>query len=209
MESKSPATMSTLTCDTSNMPPVLSHPAAQPRRISAAEVLAERAELRREIGYCPHGVGGNYFWVYCDCPNCADYYDPTGEERAKYLNMDLSSFYITQSDMPSFAFSKIAKESLLFASTPGFYFNSDARVRDLTSFLSQMTPPLALYPKAILHIGTDRVWDRYIFSEETGSWTRHTWKRGMGVWDPATVAIPHDLANEGIRAELVKRHGNV
>jgi hypothetical protein len=31
----------------------------------------------------------------------------------------------------------------------------------------------------------------------------------MGVWDPATVAIPHDLANEGIRAELVKRHGTV
>lgn len=198
--------MSTVTCDTSSMLPMATTPA--PRRITAAEILAERAELRSELGYIPHGIGRSFFWVYCDCPNCADHYDPTGEKRANYLNMDLSSFYFDQSDIPSFAFSKIAKESILAAAPPGFYFDSDARVRDLDSFLSQLTPPLALYPKAILHIGADRIWNMYSLLEESGIWMHRRWERGHSVWDSAAPPILHDTANKGIRDALTARFGN-
>jgi hypothetical protein len=76
-----------------------------PRLITAEEVLVERSDLRRELGYVPHGTGRGWssmLWVSCDCPNCRDHYDPTGEESAKYLNMDFPSFFNDQSEKPSF-----------------------------------------------------------------------------------------------------------
>lgn len=173
-----------------------------PRIITAEEVVAERTRLREELGYVPHGTGGSYFWVYCDCPNCSEYYDPTGAERAKYLNMDPTSFFAEQTDQPSFAFSKIAKESLLAAATPGVYFDADARVRTLESFLEQLTPPLALRPKHILHIGPGGVWDRFVLKED--QWIRRTWKKGNSVWhaEDENPPIPFETSNEALRQRL-------
>ena len=179
---------------------------ASPRIITAEELVAERNELRKELGSIPHGTGSgwsSYFWVYCDCPNCSEYYDPTGAERAKYLNMDPSSFFADQSDQPTFAFSKIAKESFLAAATHGFYFDADARVRTLESFLEQLTPPLALYPKHILHIGPDRVWNRFFLKDD--HWVRRTWKDGRSVWHAvADPPIPFETSNEALRKRLTE-----
>ena len=151
-----------------------------PRLITASEILAERAELRTELGYIPHGTGRGWssmFWVSCDCPNCRDYYDPTGEESAKYLNMDHESFFRGKSEKPSFAFSKIAKESFLAAVTPGFYVG---KRRDCLSL--EQLKEVALQAPLILHIGTDYVWNEYIPSEDETVWLRRTYKQGRSVF---------------------------
>ena len=156
-----------------------------PRRITAAEVLAERTALRSELGYIPHGTGRGWssmLWKSCDCPNCRDEYDPTGEESAKYLNMDPRSYFTDQSEIPSFAFSKIAAESLWATATQGIYFDDDARVRTLKGFIEQMTPPLAIRPSHILHIGKDRTLDRFFLSPDKTYWTRMSWKSGRSVY---------------------------
>lgn len=156
-----------------------------PRRITAAEILAERTALRRELGYIPHGTGRGWssmLWKSCDCPNCRDEYDPTGEESAKYLNMDPRSYFTDQSEIPSFAFSKIAAESLWATATQGIYFDDDARVRTLDGFIEQMTPPLAIRPFHILHIGKDRTLDRFFLSADKSYWTRMSWKAGRSVY---------------------------
>lgn len=182
---------------------------ASPRIITAEEIVAERTQLRKDLGYVPHGTGRgldstSFFWIYCDCPNCSEHYDPTGAERAKYLNMDPTSFFADQSDLPSFDFSKIAKESFLAAATPGFYFDADRRVRTLESFLEQLTPPLALCPKHILHIGPDRVWNRFFLKD--GQWIRRTWKRGNSVWhaEGTNPPIPFETSNEALRQRLTE-----
>jgi len=176
------------------------------RFISAEEILTERAALRKELGHVPHGTGRGWssmLWIACDCPNCRDEYDPTGEESAKYLNMDPASFYTDQSDLPSFAFSKIAKESLFHNAQHGFYFDNDARVRTLESFLEQLTPPLALQASHILHIGPDGI-DRFFLSKDRTSWTRKTWKAGRSVWykDGENPPIPYETGHEALRLRL-------
>jgi hypothetical protein len=181
-----------------------------PRIITAEEIVVERTQLREELGSVPHGTGRGWssmFWRYCDCPNCSEYYDPTGSERAKYLNMDPSSIFTDQSDLPSFAFSKIARDSFLAAATTGFYFDADARVRTLDSFLEQLTPPLALYPKHILHIGADNVWNRFFLIED--KWVRRTWKNGNNVWheEGTNLPIPFETSNEALRLRLKELFG--
>jgi len=156
---------------------------ASPRRITAVEILAELNELLHSGTYWPHDYNASYgLWVYCDCPKCRLYYDPTGEESAKYLNMDPRSFFTDQSDIPSFAFSQIAKESLWATATPGIYFDDDARVRTLTGFIEQMTPPLAIRPFHILHIGKDRTLDRFFLSADKTYWIRRSWKSGRSIY---------------------------
>ena len=185
---------------------------SSPRNITAAEILAERAALRNELGSVPHGTGRGWssmYWVSCDCPNCRDEYDPTGEESAKYLNGDYTSFFCDQSDIPSFAFSKIAKESYWFSLTPGFYFDTGVHgVRSLDELLTQLTPPLALYPKHILYIGKDRVIDRFFLTKEDTTWTRRSWKDGQSVWDSTdqTRIIKRDLGNLDLREALTLRY---
>lgn len=151
-----------------------------PRLITASEILAERTALRTELSYIPHGTGSGWssmFWVSCDCPNCRDYYDPTGEESAKYLNMDYESFFRGKSEKPSFHFSKIAKESYLAAAKPGFYVG---KRRDCLSL--EQVKEVALQAPLILHIGTDYVWNEYIPSEDETVWQRRTYKQGRSVW---------------------------
>ena len=183
-----------------------------PRLITAAEVIAERTALRQELGYVPHGTGNGWssmFWVSCDCPNCRDEYDPTGEESAKYMNMDYTSFFCDQSDIPSFAFSKIAKESYWFNAEPGFYFDTGVHgVRSLDELLSQLTPPLAIYPKHILYIGKERVIDRFFLNADDTTWTRRSWKNGQSVWDSTdqTRIIKRDLGNLDLREALTLRY---
>ena len=176
------------------------------RFISAEEILEERTALRKELGYVPHGTGRGWssmLWISCDCPNCRDQYDPTGVESAKYLNMDPSSFFTDQSEVPSFAFSKIAKESQLFNAAFGFYFDNDVRVRTLEGLLEQLTPPLALYPSNILHVGPNSI-DRFFLSTDKTSWIRKTWKAGRSVWykEGENPTIPFEMSNEALRLRL-------
>ena len=169
-----------------------------PRRITAAEILTERTALRSELGYIPHGTGRGWssmLWKSCDCPNCRDEYDPTGEESAKYLNMDPRSYFTDQSEIPSFAFSKIAADSIWANATQGIYFDDDARVRTLKGFIEQMTPPLAIRPSHILHIGKDRTLDRFFLSADKTYWTRMSWKSGRSIYykEGENPPIPADV----------------
>jgi hypothetical protein len=153
---------------------------ASPRLITAAEVLAERTALRSELGYVPHGTGtgwSSYMWVSCDCPNCRDEYDPTGEESAKYLNMDYESFFRGQSEKPSFAFSKIAAHSFLAHAKPGFYTGKRTDCLSLEEILA-----IGVQSPLILHIGDDGVWDEFIPSDDETMWRRRTYKQGRSVW---------------------------
>jgi hypothetical protein len=166
---------------------------SSPRRITASEILADRRALFESGTNWPHDYNAHCgVWVYCDCPKCRDYYDPTGEECAKYLNMDPASFFTDQSDLASFSMTKIAKESLWYAATPGIYFDDDARVRTLDGFIDQMTPPLAIRPSHILHIGKDYTVDRFFLSADKTSWIRRTWKSGRSVYYADNPPIPAD-----------------
>lgn len=158
---------------------------AGPRLITAEEVLLERSELRRELGYVPHGTGRGWssmLWVSCDCPNCRDYYDPTGEECAKYLNMDFPSFFNDQSEKPSFAFSKIAKESYLAHMGPGFYIGNAKKPAALEDVVLVITPPLPLKPKRILYISEKNDWDEFVLSHDKSTWFRHSFEKGRTVF---------------------------
>lgn len=158
---------------------------AGPRVITAEEVLIERSALRRELGYVPHGTGRGWssmLWVSCDCPNCRDYYDSTGEECAKYLNMDFPSFFNDQSEKPSFAFSKIAKESYLAHMGPGFYIGGAKKAATLEDVVLVITPPLPLKPKRILYIAPNHDWDEFILSDDKSYWTRRSYEKGRTVW---------------------------
>ena len=184
-----------------------------PRLITAAEVLVERMALRQELGYVPHGTGSGWssmFWISCDCPNCRDQYDPTGEESAKYLNMDYTSFFCDQSEIPSFAFSKVAKESYWFNTEPGFYFDTDVRVRTLSQVLSELTPPITLFPKHILYIGKGRVIDRFFLNTDETTWTRRSWKDAHSVWATTdeTRFITRDVENLALREILFSRYAS-
>jgi hypothetical protein len=151
-----------------------------PRLITAAEVLAERTALRAELGSVPHGTGtgwSSYMWVSCDCPNCRDNYDPTGEESAKYLNMDHESFFRDQSEKPSFAFSKITAHSFLAHTKPGFYTGKRTDCLSLEEILA-----IWFQSPLILHIGADGVWDEFIPSHDETTWRRRTYKQGRSVW---------------------------
>lgn len=167
----------------------------QPRLIAAEEILEERKALRAELGYVPHGTGrgwSSYMWVYCDCPNCRDHYDPTGEESAKYLNMDHESFFRGQSDQPSFAFSKLVKESFMVHAKPGFYVG---KRRDCLTI--EQVSEIALQAPLILRIGEDSTWDEFIPSEDETTWTRRTYKNGRSFYHKENSPIPS--------AELVQR----
>ena len=158
---------------------------AGPRVITAEEVLIERSALRRELGYVPHGTGRGWssmLWVSCDCPNCRDYYDSTGEECAKYLNMDFPSFFNDQSEKPSFAFSKIAKESYLAHLGPGFYIGNAKKPAALEDVVLVITPPLPLKPKRILYISEKNDWDEFILSHDKSTWFRHSFEKGRTVF---------------------------
>lgn len=158
---------------------------SSPRYITAAEVLEERAALREQLGHVPHGTGRGWssmLWIYCDCPNCRDSYDPTGEESAKYLNMEYPSFFNGQHDVPSFAFSKIAAESFLAHLKPGFYIGNAKKAAALDDVVMILTPPLVLRPARILRVGEDYTWDEFILSEDKTKWSRRTYKNGHSIF---------------------------
>jgi hypothetical protein len=175
-----------------------------PRLINATDLLEESRALSKD-GQFPHNYNSRTgVWIYCDCPPCRDYYDPTREESAKYLNMDFSSFFTDQADIPSFDFSTIAKDSYVFATTPGFYI--DQHVRDFDTFISQLTPPLAIRVSRILHISKDGTWDRFFLSDDGTTWTRRTWKNGRSVYykDGENPSIPADMGHEALRRRFIE-----
>ena len=92
---------------------------AFPRPVTAAEVLAERAASRKvDPGHSGNGFYG--FMPSCHCANCRDYYDPTGEHVAAYLNCKPSLFEKT-AYLPEFGSSELRTYSLYNARKPGIY----------------------------------------------------------------------------------------
>jgi len=168
-------------------PPSMQPPSG-PRVITAEEVLLERAALRKELGSIPHGTGRGWssmFWVSCDCPNCRDYYDPTGVESARYMNMEFPSFFNDQSEKPSFAFSKLVNQSYLAHMGPGFYIGNAKKAASLNDVILVISPPLALKPKRILYISQKFDWDEFILSQDKTTWYRKGYEKGRSVWrDP-------------------------
>ena len=171
--------MSLLSVDTGYSIPILPSNMAAPRMITAAEILAERQELLDSEMYFPHDYNSRCgVWVSCDCPPCRNHYDPTGEESAKYLNMEYPSWFDGQGDKPSFAFSKIAKESYLAHRQPGFYIGNAKKPACLEDVMLVLSPPLPLKPKRILHIVSGNNWEEFILSEDKATWTRRTYSNG-------------------------------
>lgn len=147
-----------------------------PRLVTAEELLNESNQLNTTTDF-PHNYNSfNGVWVYCDCPPCRNYYDPTRQESAKFLNMELS-FFSEQADLPSFAFSKIAKDSYFFSAIPGFHINN--QVYNFATCLQQLTNPSCTY---IVHKSRDNVWNRFILSNDKSFWKRLTWKNGHNVY---------------------------
>ena len=166
-----------------------------PRMITAAEILTERQELRNSDMYFPHDYNARCgVWVYCDCPPCRDHYDPTGEESAKYLNMEYPSWFDGQTDKPSFAFSKIAKESYLAHRLPGLYIGNAKKPASLEDVMMVLTPPLPLKPKRILHVVNGGNWEEFLLSEDKTSWTRRSYSNGHQNYaaEKDLAPIPYD-----------------
>ena len=165
-------------------PPQSSVSNSGPRLITAEEVLAERASLS-DSGSFPHGTGrgwSSYKWVSCDCPPCRNEYDPTGEETAKYMNMEYPSFFNGQAEKPSFSFSELVKQSYLAHMGPGFYIGGAKKAATLEDVVLVITPPLPLKPKRILYIAPNHDWDEFILSDDKSYWTRRSYEKGRTVW---------------------------
>lgn len=151
----------------------------QPRLITASEVLEERKKQFDSGTYWPHDYNSRCgLWVSCDCPKCRSYYDPTGEESAKYMNMELSWFN-GQGEKPSFSFSELVKESYLVHTQPGFYIGSAKKPASLEDVVLVETPPFPLKPKRILHIAPNHDWNEFLLSDDNTYWSRRTYVRGQ------------------------------
>lgn len=179
----------------------------EPRLITAEEILRERAVLRAEKGNISHGTGrgwSSYMWVYCDCPNCRDEYDPTGVESAKFLNMDHTSFFRGQNDIPSFSSSKLVYESFYYAAKPGFYIDADTKRYDSMELNIMLSPPAQLNPSTILYIHEDKTWDEYVLTQERTCWMRRTYKAGRCVYYSETdyLPIPWQSDHEALRLAI-------
>ena len=155
------------------------------RYISAAEVLAEREEQRRGGSGGGHGTGRGWssmLWISCECPACRQEYDPTGEESAKYMNMEYPSFFNDQSELPSFRGSALFRESYLAHASPGFYIGNAKKAATLEDVILVMTPPLILRPARIIHMSKDYTWDEFILYEDKTLWRRATYVKGRSVY---------------------------
>jgi hypothetical protein len=183
--------MSLLSIETGYALPILPSAMDLPRMITAAEILAERQELRNSGMDFPHNFNARCgVWVYCDCPPCRDYYDPTGEESAKYLNMEYPSWFDGQSDVPSFYFSKLAKESYLGHRKPGFYIGNAKKPAALEDVILVLTPPLPLKPKRILHVVSHNTWDEFLLSDDKTSYTRRSYVKNHQEYVPEEKRTP-------------------
>ena len=175
-----PSKMS-LSIDTSSSGPAPA-PDVEPRLITAEEILAERKALLDSDQYWPHDYNSRCgVWVSCDCPKCRNYYDPTGEETAKALNME-ASWFDSQSDRPCFfGFSKIARESYYAQIKDGFYIGYAKKPATLDDVCLVLTPPLVLRPKRILCV-SKKSWDEFVLSDDKTSWNRRTFESSRRVW---------------------------
>ena len=187
-----------------------SSPVAGPRFITAAEILAER-EADWKAGSFVHGSGmgwSSFFWIYCECPPCRDHYDPTGEESAKYLNMEYPSFFNGQADKPNFGYSDIVKQSYFIHMGPGFYIGNAKKAATLEDVTLMITPPLPLKPKRILYIAPNHDWDEFILSEDKTFWRRQGYTKGRSIHyneDDSDLNIPF----LGLAARLTEIYGAV
>lgn len=149
----------------------------EPRFVTAEEVLAERAIMREEMLFAPHVMT-----YVCNCPQCGNQYDPTGEETAKYLNMEYPTLFDGREQLPSFVLSELGSESYLAHLKPGFYIGNAKKPATLEDVVLVLSPPFPLHPKRILHISYNYVWDEFILSESKQTWKRNTYIRGQSIW---------------------------
>jgi len=159
--------------------------------ITAAELLVERKALLSSGQSWPHDYyASSGVWVSCGCPKCCAYYDPTGEETAKYINMEFPSWYDGQSEKPAFfTFSEVVKQSYLAHAKNGFYIGNAKKAAALEDVCLVLTPPLPLRPKRISYIGKS-VWDEFLLSEDKTTWTHRTYDKGRLVWRPEGTNPP-------------------
>lgn len=176
-----------------------------PRMITAEEILAERREVLSAAGggYFPHDFNSRLgVWVSCDCPKCRDYYDPTGEHSARYLNMEFPSWFNGQGEKPSFSsFSALSKQSYLAHMGPGFYIGNAKKPACLEDVMMVLSPPLPLRPKRILRIADNHDWEEFVLSEDKSSWTRRTYVKGRMVYyeEGENPPIPFALLPERLK----------
>lgn len=167
-----------------------------PRMITAEEILAERRELLKSDMDWPHDYHSRCgVWVSCDCPKCRNYYDPTGEETAKYLNMEYPSWFDGQSEKPCFfGFSNLAKQSYYATIQNGFYIGNAKKPACLEDTMMVLMPPLPLKPKRIQHI-SDTAWDEFLLCEDKTFWTRRTYQKGRMLRYEEGTNLPIPFAN--------------
>lgn len=165
------------------------------RLITAEEILAERRALLESNQYFHHDYNSRCgVWVSCDCPKCRDYYDPTGEESAKFLNMEFPSWFDGQSERPSFfGFSTLALESYYARVQKGFYIGNAKKAACLDDVCMVVSPPLPLKPKRIQHFG-DVTYDEFLLSDDKTTWTRRSYERGRSVYYEAGTNPPIPFA---------------
>lgn len=146
----------------------------EPRLVTAEEVLKERAL------YKAASIDSTIYSWHVGAST--EFFDPTGEETAKYLNMEFSSTYARTTKLPTFGWSRLAMSSYLAHLKPGFYIGNAKKPSVLNDVIMVLSPPLALNPKRILYISPDYVWDEFIRSECRTYWTRYTYIRGQSLW---------------------------
>lgn len=161
------------------------------RTITAEEVLAEREELLANGSNWPHDVNTSVgVWVSCGCPKCSGHYDPTGEETAKYLNMEYPSWFNGQYLKPDFfGFSALSKESYLAHMGPGLYIGNAKKPACLEDVMMVLSPPLPLRPKRILHIAENNDWGEFLLSEDKKTWSYRMYVKGHMDYDLESFPI--------------------
>ena len=156
-----------------------------PRTITPAEVLEERRtgpgfdDIRR-TGGGHDGSGFFGFMPSCFCINCRNYYDPTGEQTAAYLNCE-PSYFGHGAYQPSFFGSDLWKISYFLNRKDGIYWNSGKPVdmislEELAASLdTSPAAPSSIPPRSILIIkGVDSADDPLCYHE----WTYHQIENG-------------------------------
>jgi hypothetical protein len=146
----------------------------EPRLITAEEVVAERK------AYDALGLeSAIYSWQK---GVCAEFFDPSGEETAKYLNMEFSPAYMGTTKLPDFTWSMLARSSYLAHLKPGFYIGNAKKPALLQDVLTLLRPPFPMKPKRLLYISPEYLWDEFILSACRRFWTHYTYIRGQSVW---------------------------
>lgn len=150
---------------------------AFPRPVTAAEVLAERAE-KRKVDPGHRGDGFYGFMPVCHCPNCRDYFDPTGEHVAAYLNCEPSCFD-KLAYLPEFGPSELRTYSFYNARKPGIYVQGPSGGMLFSSPVKAVRNAVLMQPPSphVLNLYENGVEDHF-YLNATGNYSRFTYVKG-------------------------------